>query len=542
MALTNNIFNLPSAQDQIRTPEEIIKISTRQIIPKSNSTEAGFPGSNIVFDWTTSGNQYWIPSRSYVRIRDSIYIGRNTGLGNNSPDQPLLGDDMAGSLNLQDNLFDGCQLTVGGFSLGSKTTLAPQISVVNKRITKSAGWLNGVGKTTQNFNASFQERQADISSDGLLFESVETTQETGTGTLTVAADAQAVAGAGTLFTSELIPGDIITSLGIALVVQTITSNTALVTTESTHGAIAALSAFTIRRIQSGVPTVQANRNERIYQPPLGVWSMNKAMPPARYELTLRPKPDLVYKQCAIQTSLLEGVGIANGIRNTATNLPAGNMEYVVDDIVLFVAVAENFQPVPAKQTYVLDLNETEVLPRQISGGSVIQENFTVSKSTQALAVALQSKTAGASTLFPPSLFKVTNNLDQNIKQLQVSYGGQTVPNPQTDSKFEASDADNFVSYINRLYVDSSINDLSYFDTGGALTADEWRKLGMLMYYEWRRIGDDISTNVDVQIEYPQFVDEAGSRKNNLLLFHFFRRVIEFTIEAGQVTQFLAQDA
>lgn len=100
---------------------------------------------------------------------------------------------------------------------------------------------------------------------------------------------------------------------------------------------------------------------------------------------------------------------------------------MVDDIVLYIAVVDNFERVPNKQTYVLDLEETEVLPRKISGGSTVQENFTVSKSTFALTVALQSKNAGRNTLFPPSRMVVTGDHLNELESLRVDYAGQSRP-------------------------------------------------------------------------------------------------------------------
>ena len=104
------VFNLPTSQEQLRDAEDVIKISTRKIIPKSSSKGANFPGSDIVFDFTLSGNQHWMPSRSFVVIRDSIYEGRHIGaagaVNDNKPDQPNLSDNIAPALNCQDNLFD----------------------------------------------------------------------------------------------------------------------------------------------------------------------------------------------------------------------------------------------------------------------------------------------------------------------------------------------------------------------------------------------------------------------------------------------------
>lgn len=53
--LNNSIFDLPSSMEELRRPEEVIKISTRKIVPKSNSTLAGFPGSDVTFDFTLAG-------------------------------------------------------------------------------------------------------------------------------------------------------------------------------------------------------------------------------------------------------------------------------------------------------------------------------------------------------------------------------------------------------------------------------------------------------------------------------------------------------
>ena len=72
-----------------------------------------------------------------------------------------------------------------------------------------------------------------------------------------------------------------------------------------------------------------------------------------------------------------------------------------------------------------------------------------------------------------------------------------------------------------------------------LSKKQWRELGEIYHFQWRKSGDDISTNVDAMVEYGAF---TGDLKHNLLLFHHFRRIIEYTVENGQVTSFLAQDA
>ena len=51
-------------------------------------------------------------------------------------------------------------------------------------------------------------------------------------------------------------------------------------------------------------------------------------------------------------------------------------EYNIEDIFLIISVAENYERPPDKQNYVLDLEETDMMPRKTRGGGV-QENYTV---------------------------------------------------------------------------------------------------------------------------------------------------------------------
>lgn len=218
-----------------------------------------------------------------------------------------------------------------------------------------------------------------------------------------------------------------------------------------------------------------------------------------------------------------------------------HVEYVVDDIVFYIAVVDNFERVPNKMTYVLDLEETEVLTRKISGGSVVQENFTVSKSSFGLTVCLQSLNAGTNTLFSPSRMVVAGDIQNQLTSLRLDFAGQSRPQPNANPDFK-QDGNSHIDHTSYLYNQNAVEDLGWYDTGGAASSkDDWRLLGPIYHFQWRRVGDDISTNVDVEVNYPVFPG-AGTVQENLLLFHHFKRVIEMTIEASQVTQFLAQDA
>ena len=448
--LNNSIFDLPSSIEELRRPEDVIKVQTRKVNPTSASKLAAFPGSNIVFNFTLSSNQHWIPSRSFVVIRNTIFFG----IGGVAA-QPVLASNVAPSMNMPGNLFDGCSLSVGGFDLGSISKNASHISAATKRLQKSAGYLDGAGKSISFFDPLFDDRQAEICSDGV--------------------------------------------------------NT---------------------RLNAEPATVRCNVNESIYQPPLGIFKQGKALGSGRYELILRPKPDIVYKQSAIESTGVAKV-VNNGSIPLAAPLTTGEAEFHVDDITFYVCVVDNYERNPSKYSVVLDLEESNVMPRAIFGGTASTENYTVSKSTFALSLALQDKRAGTNTLYSPSLFKTEADSQSSLTNLQIAYAGENRPSPSAQMSFVAP-----VDLMTHRYLETGIEDLALFDTGGMLTKDQWRELGELYHFQWRKSGDNISTNVDVSTTYGAFTNGP----HNLLLFHHFRRIIEYSVENGQVVSFLAQDA
>ena len=217
----------------------------------------------------------------------------------------------------------------------------------------------------------------------------------------------------------------------------------------------------------------------------------------------------------------------------AAPLTNGEAEFHVDDITFYVCVVDNFERNPSKYSVVLDLEETNVIPRDIAGGAASTENYTVSKSTFALSVALQDKRSGTNTLYSPSAFKTEANSQNSLTNLQIAYAGENRPSPAANPLFAAP-----VDHMTHRYLETGIEDLALYDTGGMLTKEQWRELGELYHFQWRKSGDNISTNVDVSTTYGAFTNGP----HRLLLFHHFRRIIEYSVENGQVVSFLSQDA
>lgn len=528
--LNNAIFDLPNRLEDIRRPEDTIKIYTRKVIPKSASTSSSFPGSDVVFDFSLSANQYWLPSRSFIVIKDVIIAA---GANPFPARKPLLIDPIAPSFNLPLNLFDGFSVTAGGFSLGSRTKLSPQIAACEARLSKSGSYLDKIARTASTWKPSFGARKQDIVLNGQVASDFWD-EEKLVGTITLVAGSTALVGVGTAFLTDLQPGNLIRSVaGQAVHIRTITDNLNATTTSDVNTPEAGVAFY---RVSPTRPSSRANNNERIFQPPLGIFKQGKALPPARYEVTLTPKPDIIYKQSALEAS--DGTPtILGGDRSAGPLAAITDVEYIVENIVFYVAVVEAAERPPDKMTYVLDLEETEVQTRQINGGGNSTENFTVSKSTFGLSVALQDLRAGQNPLFSPSLFKTENDEQQSLTSLRIDYAGQTRPNPAKSLALTVGvvNSNDFQTWG---WGESAVESLGWYDTGGnSEDKDTWRQLGELYHYQFRKTGDDISTDVNVDTTYGAF---ASAR--NLLLFHHFRRVVEFTVENNQVVKFLAQDA
>ena len=438
MALNKSIFDLPSSLEDIRRSEEVIKVATRRVQPKAASKGANFPGSPIQFDFTLSANQHWIPSRSYVVIRDKFFT-------NNAA--PLDANNKAPAFNCQDNLFDGVELTMGGHSMSTRTKLYPQIAACERRVTKSKSWFEGFGASCMHTIPDFAERKALVRSD---------------------------------------------NGGEGLYI-----------------------------------------NERLFQPTLGIFKMSKALPPARYELILRPKPDIQYKKSFTQGAA--DVAYGAGVRDPAG---AGNAEYYITDIVFYIAIVDNYERVPDKMTYVFDLEETKCISRSIAAAAgSVTENFTVSKSTFALSLALQDSRSGSNSIVPPGDFRISDgNTERLVTSLRVEYAGQQRPVPAANFSFSDGGADGIDHQTHR-YAENAVESLAAYDTGGALSKQDWRKVGPLYHFQFRRPGDDISTNVDVEITHGDFGQAAY-----ILLFYHYRRVVSVTVENGQVISILGQDA
>ncbi len=559
--ISNSIYYQPDSLSQLRRPDETISYSTRKVVPMANSKLDAFGQSTVNFKFATSANQYIMLDRSFIVLETDTFASATAdeanvaGVAANGAIQPSVQKDIAPAYNLPDNLWSGYELKCGGFSLDNVNQNAPQISACIKRLQKSGAWVDRFGKSCEELEPSFAKRRAQISYDGRDYfgDSYGDVSTQLTGTIELQANGVLV-GTGTTFLTEINPGDVLTSTNNQTfsVISVADNENAVVAVADPASTIGAGANCSVVRPSNVRKTAQASRTQHLFQPTgMGIWASGQALPPASYELVLRPFASPQYKQSALESkSAALNVSPSGVFAHLADMTASYNAEFNVRDIYLVLCVAERFERAPERQKIVFDIPTVNCQPRQIVGsGSSITESFTVSKSTYAFAAALQDLRAGTNTLYSPSKFIAGDNLnDQNkLTRFQISFDGTTRPSPEAE--FQLTEVPNTATNIATLGVDNTkywsyanrnINDLALYDSGGSFADYENSKeLGLLQYYNWPRMGTSVSTAVDVRMTYSGAFDPE---RHNLLLFALSRRVVEMNLENGLVTSFVSQEA
>lgn len=273
-----------------------------------------------------------------------------------------------------------------------------------------------------------------------------------------------------------------------------------------------------------------NKFETIWQPPLGAFDYNKALPSGKYELILRPSND--YKLRGMETS---------GANPIVIGIDLGQYDLEITDINFYVCIVEGPRANDSLE-YVLDFDSMDCHSQEIAAGETADKQFTISKTTHGLAIAVQSKKT-ADPRHPLSLFRVsadgaatetTDNYNEEatLTRLRVDYAGQSFPQPEWAGVYDAT-----TDRLTQRYIESQLFNDAHDDDAGALTKSDWLTKGMYAYFRVGKDGSDASTNCAVSVNYTTLTSGA-----NLLVFDMFRKVAIITIANGQVVNVRSEDA
>ena len=555
----NSIFKLKTDVSELSSANDgISRMEYEQHPPTRDVVNNAFPNGAINFRFQTSGQKWWIPSKSYLRMRVKLTKGNGAALDVAFGSAPNMG--------FMSNLFQSAEFRINDKVVSRIGDFMPQVDALETRLTKSKSWLDSIGESSNWWAESQALRLAEVSSDGTIVKDTVAIQpadtvaidtaigyvaantvsyDAGTGVVTFAA------GGGAAVPNTNVPfavGDslILTagtigdgSKNVKCEVLQVNANATMTVRANLPEDIAAAADIRFSRSRPNPivapPARRIGEFETIYQPPLSLFKIKHALPCGRYSLVLNPQTATSYQKRAIE-SVLGQASINPQLPGAAAN--AANVKIEVVDFYLYCATVDG--PRVDDTTYLLDLEQTRCQAKKIDTDSFHQKNFDISPSTGKITVAYQDQRAGENTAISASKFKSydaaaqpTDSQELKLNRFFVNYAGQNLPQPDANPEFVAGK-----DYTTQRYIESQINSGGYYDTGGAETIDQFHNRGAFYHQVWKRDGTDRSTRVTVHQQFPG-ADVANMR---LLLFDHSKQVARVRIQDGRVTDVQLEDS
>ena len=455
-----SIFHLKTSVEELSSANQgTSRMEYDQYPPTRDVTNGNFPNGAIHFRFQTSGQKWWIPSRSYIRTRISIAKANGTQL--------TKADNIAPNMGLCASLFQNAEFRIQDKTVSRISDFMPQVDALETRLSKSRAHLNGIGNAVNFWNDNFKVRQSDIVADGFYSKDItEANQPTSAPYSRVELGFNAAGGAAAdernsasyaeatgiitfaAGTAAALPADVRTVFPVGSYFQYISIQGGTATDariKKPARVVAGLSATTIR-VETGIigadvagdgrtdfvrvdvqpqDAVDSSRKlkyvELIWQPPLSIFKIGHALPSGKFELILNPQTASVYQKNAIQSIL------ANKVSGT-------DFSVNIEDMYFYCSTVEG--PRADDITYLLDLEQTACQSDNVPGIDFAQRNFDVSPSTYALTVAYQDSRVGSDTQFSQSQFKSygadSSVADEELKlnRFFINYAGQNLPAPK----------------------------------------------------------------------------------------------------------------
>ena len=302
-----SLFNLKTSVGEL-SRSSYARMNYDQVSASRDIAGANFTRGTINFKWSSNGTKWWIPNKSYIRMRCSL-----TKFNGN----PLtLSDNIAPAMNLVSSLFTSAEFRINDKTVSRIGDYLPQIDTLENRMNKSKAYLDGIGETTALWNPDFRVRQNAVCSDGVVdtiskIPKLQLGYEAGhtvaiiaaTGLLTFAQGAAPNAPPdGTLIWKigdeiEIpVAADNIIKYRISQVVDGVTLQLNKVRTIADQAA----TVVSFSRVRP-----DSSRNisniELSWQVPLSIFKVDHALPTGRYELILNPLTATTYQKAAIES-------------------------------------------------------------------------------------------------------------------------------------------------------------------------------------------------------------------------------------------------
>ena len=133
-----SIFDLPQSTAELPSlNQNMSNLIYEQVPPLKNIQGNGFPGGRIDMRFEVSGTRWWIPSRSYIRLRAELTNGDNSLI--------QMEHDKAPNMGLMANLFQSAEFKIAQKVVSRISDRMPQVDALCNRLNYSKSWLDSYG-------------------------------------------------------------------------------------------------------------------------------------------------------------------------------------------------------------------------------------------------------------------------------------------------------------------------------------------------------------------------------------------------------------
>lgn len=489
-------------------PSRELESSLVQVTCKKANTGVEFARGIQEYAVSVSGNNSINFSKSYFRIGLRLKQGANAR-------QPVLADGIAFADNPCAGLFDNIYVRGNGATISNIVSFAAQADQIKMRTSKSRAWMNGVGKDAFGCNAFMRDRMNAIASDGRSTEENIGWDYDSVFLAAAAGNISVTAGVATTVTATeftgVLAGDVLQLNGFNYYVTAPLTSTTISVIGPNVGATANGAI-----VRPGVPaTEQADTQYFIWQPSVGLFDLDQPMYSGEY--TIQCNPSSRYKTACVQT-------LAALAADVGYTLTVDSCEFYAH-ISKFSAPKEDIQK--------LYLNELAIQNKPISGANATLD-FTVEPSTNMLIVWVQNTAAGSDSRYPITRFRSSDNMSDDIRNIQITYSGVSQPSTNWDSKYKPgtfpTGADSSTNYLVQRYFDSNDATSMLLSEGGCSSFAQYRAKGSYYAFKFDKTEFNRSTNVQLQITF----GTASATDAQVFLASSFTRRVDITSKEGRI--------
>jgi hypothetical protein len=555
------IFDIPEKKEDLSSSNSGVsnmyydQIQALRSITDSDTDQNRFGDGSIDLRWRMSAGSYWIPNRSFLKIRVSLTKADGTQLEE--------GDNIAPAMGCASCLFNKMSFKINNRTVSEISEQIPQIDALYKRLYNSGYWLDNYGQSTNFYSADFRNRQLQMINKPFLSRShkeffypseiedfteilvnpelaadtILWTKATTTFTFTDANGNNLKLNPniiiGSLLVVKLLAADVYQNVIVTdITVDPLTGVLTTIVIDKDLGAnvVAAVLNLTTIRIRAMVNpeivnTVVMSENSRnlkefelIWQPPLSIFKITHAVPgSSQQELELSPYSNPLYKKQFIQSLI--------------SKIPDIGKDYKLQIKELYLYLCRVDGPRIDQKTYILDLNEIKCQKLSLDSFQTTQTALTVEPSTTALTIAFQDNRIGENTIYSPTLFRMGNESQQdelNIIRFYIRYAGQQKQQPDADT--DGGKATPNRDWLVDQYARNNLYTGKYIGCGGE-SIEDWKKRGIYFHYPWPKTATDTSTQAYV---LTQFSQAFSNDPQKLLVFNHFKKAAIIQVENAEV--------